>query len=151
MRVFTQRIMQEAPPRGPNNWDVESKGTYSKWDDFWDAIDALGIPAPKTPSPLNYTIVVQAPVNFGAGTRTFHISGHYWGDESCMADASKFVEVKNDYSFELAAMVMHCSDDQHPTQMPIADVVPLSFFNNVAPVVTGYYLASDPDTFVSAT
>ena len=146
MRVFTQRIMREAPPRGPNNWDVESKGAWQKWDDFWHVIDALGISAPRTPSPLNYTIMVQVLVN--TEIVTWYIAGHYCGDESCMADAAKFVEIKNDYGFEVAAMVMSCNDDQHPTQMPIADVVSASFFNST-PVVTGYYLASDPDTLVS--
>jgi hypothetical protein len=150
MRVFLQNRFPEALlPVGQETqrWVAEPVGDGGEYDQFYYAMQAKSFdpPIPTTIDPLCYTLKIRR--TGGAGI-VFYLIGSYYGDESAQTTANEYLEFKKIVWPSLpneATIVVTCSDDQHPALN----------FNEVFPtlseifILEGYWLASDPDTFVS--
>jgi len=145
MRVFIERFLFDLPPGGEtNNWVQTPSGDDGEYDQFVQAVKDHNFdpPIPTVANPLCYTIKVRSITD---SEIVCYKIGTYYGDDSCLAAAHEYVEFKYQFFPNLGPMhttVITCDDSTHPTT--IAQQTPGNFF-----VVEGYWLASDPDTFVS--
>jgi hypothetical protein len=150
MRVFIQNIYPEAimiPGEETTRWVPASVGDGGEYDQFYNAlqIKTWDPPIPTVADPLCYTLKLREKV--GAGLVVYFI-GSYYGDESVIDTANEYVQWKYDVWPSLpygATLVLTCTDDQHPA----------THFSEVMSAASekytleGYWLASDPTTFVS--
>ena len=150
MRVFIQNIYPEAlmtPGEETNRWVPSLVGDDGEYDQFVKAMQAQpwDPPIPTVADPLCYTMKLREKT--GAGLVSYLV-GSYYGDETASDTAFEYIEFKYNTWPSLptgATIVVICNDDVHPAIN----------FNEVLPrfaelfTLEGYWLASDPDTFVS--
>jgi hypothetical protein len=152
MRVFIQRLLTESDliaNGGPTGgWVQRQIGDGGAFDQFVQAVADRNFdpPIPTTADPLCYALKIQ---ETGGAELTYYLIGSYYGGEECLAAAYEYVEFKREF-FPLMAInrttVVVCEDDEHPSTHP--NVIPTLDRNNMLTMV-GYWLASDPDTYVS--
>ena len=151
MRVFTQRMTIQLPEGSvPNNWDAPAPGEIDYHDQLLEEFEQYHPNSVPTQSnALDYTVMCD-PV--------LYVIGRYWGDESKLAAAIEWSEMKNENAHYTGkgtfTSVLVCEDSEHPTTLPTEKIF-IGYNNSFIPPpyehaacnVTGYWLASDPDTF----
>ena len=144
MRVFIERCLLDLPPGGATGSWVATSGSDNEFDQYVQAVKDQNFNPPiphDVADPLCYTIKLRTINN--AEVICYKI-GTYYGDESCLAAANAYVEFKYNFFPTLGprhTTVVTCDDSTHPTI--VEPETPGEF------IVEGYWLASDPDTFVS--
>jgi len=153
MRVFTQRMTVQLPEGDiPNNWGAPTAGAFVYHDELLEDFEQLHPNSvPTQAHALDYTIISDPIV---------YVIGRYWGDESKLEAAIEWSEMKNENGLYTGkgtfTTVLVCEDSEHPTALTTDKIftgyndafIPLHFVS-AASTVTGYWLASDPDTFTS--
>ena len=149
MRVFIQNHYPEAimiPGDETKRWVTKAVGDEGEYDQFLTAMQAQtwDPPIPTVADPLCYTLKLCE--KNGAGL-VMYLVGTYYGDESARDTAFAYVQFKYDTWPSLphgATNVVLCDDDEHPTTH-LSKILPAAAANYD---FVGYWLASDPDTFV---
>jgi len=149
MRVFIQNGHPEAlmtPGEETNRWVPAPVGDAGEYDQFYSELQVKtwDPPIPTVADPLCYTLKLRE--KNGAGL-VIYLVGSYYGDESVLSTAYEYVQWKYDVWPSLppgATIVISCPDDQHPATH-FEEVLPAASQYNLE----GYWLASDPGTFVS--
>lgn len=150
MRVWLQNRFPEALlPSGQETqrWVPEPVGDGGEYDQFYYAMQAKSFdpPIPTTLHPLSYTLKIS---RTGGPGITFYLIGTYYGDESAQTTANEYLAFKKQVWPSLpdgVTTVVTCNDDQHPA-LNFTEVFPT--LSEIF-ILEGYWLASDPDTFVS--
>jgi len=149
MRVFIQNNYPEAimiPGEETNRWVPTLVGDGGEYDQYiqqmlaqtWDP------PIPTVADPLCYTLKLREKT--GAGL-VLYLIGTYYGDETAKDTAFAYLQFKYDSWPSLphgATNVILCDNDEHPTTH-LSKILPSVAANYD---FEGYWLASDPDTFV---
>jgi hypothetical protein len=152
MRVFIQNRYPEAlmiPGEETTRWVPAPVGDNGEYDQFYNELQkkTWDPPIPTVADPLCYTLKLRE--KNGAGL-VVYLVGSYYGDESVIDTANEYVQWKYDVWPALpygTTLVIFCPDDQHPA----------THINEILPALAdkydfeGYWLASDPGTFVSVT
>jgi hypothetical protein len=149
MRVFIQNVYPEAlmiPGEETSRWVPKLVGDGGEYDQFVQQMQAQtwDPPIPTVADPLCYTLKLREKA--GAGLVKYLV-GTYYGDETARDTAFNYVNFKYATWPSLpigATMVVLCTDDTHPVTH-LGEILP-----NAAESYdfVGYWLASDPDTFV---
>ena len=152
MRVFIQRLLTESDlvaNGGPTGgWVQRTIGDSGPGDQWVQAVADHNFdpPIPTVADPLCYTLKIR---ETGGAELSYYLIGSYYGGDECLATAYEYVEFKFEF-FPLMApnrtTVVVCEDDEHPATNP--NVIPMLDRNSML-TLEGYWLASDPDTFVS--
>ena len=152
MRVFTQRInLQLDAEIKPNNWSTPPLGLYPEHDQFIEEFEQLFPDTiPKQKHDLDYALLFD-PVRY--------VTGRYWGGESSLAAAVEFAKLRNiaNYYRNIGTQtsVLVCEDSEHPTTLTTEQIFTSYGLHLQMPIIdptstlAGYWLATDPETFVS--
>lgn len=108
---------------------------------------------PTSVSPLDFTIIAKHNIH----DMELWIVGKYWGDESKYEGAQILADMRNNnlgyQSLNIKSRALICQDNEHPTMLPWETICGPDDGTTVSSQLfspLGYYLASDPDTFVPA-
>ena len=152
MRVFIQRLLTESDlvaNGGPTGgWVQRPIGDGGAFDQFVQAVTdrKFDPPIPTVADPLCYALKIR---EAGGAELSYYLIGTYYGGDECLAAAYEYVEFKMEF-FRLMApnrtTVIVCEDNEHPATNP--NVIPILDRNSML-ILEGYWLAGDPDTFVS--
>lgn len=136
-------------PEGPTSlWLQRSNPPSDELKQWVDAIPSQNFdpPVPTTVDPLCYAIKIQNKFN---SALTLYMIGTYYGPgEQTYNTALRYIAFKYQQLPTWppnATSVVHCADDQHP----VFDPTLTNVFNPDIHQYLGYWLASDPSTFVS--